>query len=291
MRLPLFSALLACSACATGAGTVVLTDLLTATMPAGEASAGSGSLAPEAQTRLQASQQQALVATVRDALAAADAHPDDFRLQRRAAALVRSTADAKPRPPLDVAPLLARLAQQPCPGLADVAATRDALGDHAGAGDTYLRAARECRSVDAAIAAVAPLRQADRCNDAVVGLRAAWPLVDLHARGQTVRVLDAVASCSDEMSLRANLSFVPSDVLSDYARLLDDRARAEEQEQARAEQQRLQQEAEDRARDATWHCESECSSAESSCESSCASEPSCSQRCSALLHSCRAGCG
>ena len=291
MRFPLISSLVVCSACASGAGTVVLTDLLVSPLPAGEAPTGAGTLAPEAQTRLAASQQQALITTVQGALAAADAHPDDFRLQRRAAALVRSVSDGKQRPNVDVAPLFARLAQQPCPGLADIAATREALGDHGGAGDTYLRAARECRSVDAAIAAVAPLRAADRCGDAVAGLRDVWPLVDLHARGQTVRVLDAVTECSDLVTLRANLSFVPHDILEGYASLLEDRAREEREAQARAEQERQRQEAEDRARDAQWHCESECSSAESSCESSCAGDSGCSQSCSALYHTCRAGCG
>jgi len=290
MSIKLVPIVVACSACATAAYSIAIPQALMTLYPTGSVGPGSGGIAPEARARLAAGERAALVATAQGALAAADTHPDDLRLQRRAAALVRELGD-RGFEPAAVAHLLDRLAATPCPGLADVAATRDALGDHGGAGDIYLRASRDCGSVDAAVAAVGPLRQADRCGDALAGLRAAWPSVDLRTPGATVPVLDAVAACSDEVNLRRNLAFVPPEIVDDYFALLASRQRAADKAEAEAEEQRREQAAADAAREASWHCESECSAAESSCESSCSGASSCSQECSSVYHVCRSGCG
>lgn len=282
---------LACSACASAAGSIVLTHSLVAMLPTGEVAAGSGSISSDAQARLDASARAALVEAARGSVAAADHYPNELRLQRRAAAMIRAVATERAVEPAAIERVLARLAATPCPGLADVAATRESLGDASAAGDLYLRAARECDSVDAAIAAVAPLRQVDRCDDAIAALREAWPHVDRRKRGATVPLLDAVASCSDSLNLRSNLAFVPAEVVADYLALLDARQRAEDEAAARADEERREREAEDRARDAASRCESECSAGGSTCTSSCQGEPQCVQRCSSVYHVCRAGCG
>jgi hypothetical protein len=185
----------------------------------GDLDAGSGSNASAAQQRLEASPHAALVAAMRGALAAADGHPEDLRLQRRAAVLVRELAADQPVAPIERAAierLLARLHDQPCPGLFDEALTRESLGDHGGAGDAYLAAARVCDSIDATVAAVVPLREAGRCGDAVAALRDTWPRLDHQTPGATFPVLDGIAACSDRLNLRSNLAFLPPDVLEAY---------------------------------------------------------------------------
>src|SRR5262249_33006336 len=148
-------------------------------------------------------------------------------------------------------------------------------------GDAYVRASRECGSPEAAIAAVSPLRALDRCDDAIAALRGVWPLV----RGRAevgISVLDGVAACSDAITLRRNLAFVPADVVDDYFALLAARHREAERAERRAEEQRREQEAESRAAEAASNCRSECNSAVSSCESSCSADASCIQSCSSL---------
>lgn len=253
---------------------------------------GSGELGKEATARLAARQHAALATATHDAVAAAAAHATDVRLQRRAAAMVRVLAgDAEAHDRLagvDAAPLLAHLVElAPCPGLADAAATWIALGDDGRGGAAYAEAARRCDSVEAAIAAVHPLRSAHRCDDALDVLRAAWP----HAKGdQGIAVLDGVNACSDAITLRRNLAFVPPDVVEDYFALLEARHREALEAERRAEVERREQEAASRAFEASSRCESECSAAVSSCESSCVGSSSCLQRCSAVGHACRAGC-
>jgi hypothetical protein len=299
------SRLIACAAvavlasgCATFAGSYAIPSLIMVSLPTGRVGDGEGTTSDEASKRLAAARQAALVETTRGALVAATRAPGDVRLQRRAAALVRELARGRgdDRDQLVDRALVDRVLGHlatalPCPGLADVGATREALGEHGAAGDAYLRCARECDSIEAALAAVRPLRNAERCGDAIDALRAAWPKVDRQRRGAEIEVLDGVAACSDAVSLRRNLSFVPPDVIDDYAALLDARQEAARESQRRAEAYQRERDAEERARAATWRCESECSSAVSSCQSSCSGDASCSQRCTSIGHSCRAGCG
>jgi len=275
--------------CAVFAGSYALPSMIYLVVPAGQQGGGEGEISKPAVARLEAAEEADRVVAVTDAIAAARARPDDLRLLRRAAAMARALGKAANVPGLD--DVLVLLAQKPCPGLADIAATRHVLGDDTAAGDMYLRAARECASTDAAIAAVGPLRSVDRCDEAVAALREAWPRVDASRRGAWLGVLDAVAACSDTITLRRNLSFVPASVFEDYLAVLAGRADRQRESQRRAQAEQAERASEDRARASTSRCESECSAAMSSCSSSCSGDASCNQRCDSVGHVCRSGCG
>lgn len=295
--------LLTTSCVATSAGMMV-TPLIALAYPPKPIAAGPGEVSKESAARLEARKTAALATATHDAIGAAAAQPADLRLQRRAAQMVRLAAASDARTsatggeahgpgPLvtDAAPLLAHLAElAPCPGLSDAAETWVALREPARAADAYVAAAHRCESVDAAIAAVRPLRALDRCDDALAVLRFAWPLIHGARAEQAIRLLDAVASCSDALTLRRNLGFVPDEVVDDYFALLEARRREEEAERRRAEQAQRDEEARERAFEASSHCDSECSSAVSSCTSSCVGDSSCIQRCDAVGHACRSGC-
>ncbi|HSN27268.1 MAG TPA: hypothetical protein VLT45_13325 [Kofleriaceae bacterium] len=287
------------SCVATSAGMMV-TPLIALAYPPEPVAPGPGEVSKEAAARLEARKRAALATATHDAIAAATARPTDVRLQRRAAQMIRLAASNEastteghaPRSlATEAPPLLAHLAEvAPCPGLADAGETWLALKEPARAADAYVAAAHRCESADAAIAAVRPLRQLDRCDDALAVLRFAWPLIHGARAEQAIRLLDAVASCSDALTLRRNLAFVPDDVVEDYFALLDARRREEEAERRRAEQAQRDEEARERAFEASSHCDSECSSAVSSCTSSCVGDSSCIQRCDAVGHACRSGC-
>jgi len=287
---------IALTGCAAVSSSFLLPDVIALATPPGRVADGSGQLDPAATVRLTARQHAALAEATHGAIEAATRAPADLRLQRRAAAMVRAmAADSEDKTAigtLAVAPLLEHLVgAQPCPGLVDAAATWHALGEQARAGEAYLRASSECGSIEAAIAAVAPLRTVDRCDDAIAGLRAAWPRVRAGRKGAWIEVFDAVASCSDAVTLRRNLAFAPTEVVEDYVALRAARRQEElERDRERAAEQREEAER-DRARQASWRCESECSAAVSSCSSSCTGEPSCSERCASVGHVCRSGCG
>lgn len=277
------------SSCAVAAGSYAIPSAIYLLVPAGRARGGEGAPSKEATARLDAATKAARIAAANDAIAAARAHPDDVRLARRAAAMARGIEDRDKLVGVDA--VLALLEAHPCPGLADIAATHVAFGDNGKGGDAYLRAARACASVEAAIAAVPALRAVDRCDEAVAALREAWPRVDVHKRGAWLEVLDAVAACSDAVTLRRNLSFVPASVFEDYLAVLAARAERDREAQRRAEADARAQEAEARARAATSRCESECSASSSSCRSSCGADASCTSSCDSLYHACNAGCG
>jgi len=281
---------LVATSCVPVAGTAMITPAIALFYSPGGVPPGEGKLGDEAKARLEARPQRALASATQGALAAAAHAPDDVRLQRRAGAMVRELAQHGGVG--ELAPQATHAIEHlvdiaPCPGLADAAATWLALGDPARAGDAYVQAAKRCDSVEAAIAAVAPLRQVNRCEDALAALRAAWPRV--HGKGG-IAVLDGVARCSDAITLRRNLSFAPPDVVEDYFALLEQRRLDELEAERRAESERREREAESRAFAASSRCSSECSAAVSSCTSSCAGDAACLQRCSALGHACSAGC-
>jgi hypothetical protein len=256
---------------------------------------GSGAIGKEATVRLAERKHAALATATRDALDAAAATPADVRLQRRAAAMVRRVVGDRDARALisDLAPraatLLGHLVElAPCPGLADAGGTWVALDDAERGGDAYVQASRQCESVEAAIAAVQPLRSVKKCDVALATLREVWP----HVHGELgIAVLDGVSECSDAITLRRNLSFAPRDVVEDYFALLAQRHEEAVAAERRAEQQRRDQEAAERASEASSHCESECSAAVSSCSSSCVGDASCLQSCDAVGHACRSGCG
>jgi hypothetical protein len=280
---------MASSGCAAVAGSYAVVSAIYLVVPAGRVSEGQGATSEAAQARLEAADKEARATAVIDAITVARTHSDDVRLLRRAAAMARELGADASIPGLD--DVLALLAQHPCPGLVDIGATREAFGDHDGAGDMYLRAARECASTEAAIAAVGPLRRADRCGEAVAALRDAWPRVDVNRRGARLAVLDAVAACSETITLRRNLSFVPADVFEDYLVVLANRAERDREYRREAQASAAARDAEARERSSRSHCESECSAARSSCSSSCVGDASCLQRCDSVGHVCSAGCG
>jgi hypothetical protein len=285
------------SCVATSAG-MMIGPVLALAVPPRPVADGEGKLGEDASARLEARKHAALAVATRDALDAAAAAPSDVRLQRRAAAMVRDVAaDKHAREQLaDLLPRAKRLldhlvAIAPCPGLADAAATWLALDDPGLAGNAYVNAAQQCESVEAAIAAVRPLRRVERCGDAIDVLRAVWPRVQGARAELAIAVLDGITSCSTAITLRRNLSFVPPDVVDDYFALLEARRIEAAEAERRAEASRRQQEAESRAFAATSRCESECSAAVSSCTSSCGGDAACSQRCYSIGHVCRSGCG
>jgi hypothetical protein len=286
------------TSCAVASGTMMTTPAIMALIPSATVSPGEGSIGDAAEKRLLSRRDAALATATRDAVDAAAQHPDDLRLQRRAAAMVRTIAANKDARALiadldeRAGALLDRLARTtPCPGLVDAGATWVSLGDDNRAGDSYVRAASQCTNVEAAVAAVTPLDRAGRCDDAIAALRAAWP----HTRGANndlaIAVLDGVTSCSTAITLRRNLSFASPDVVEDYFALLEARRLQRLEDQRRIEAARREEEAQQRAYAARSSCESECSAAVSSCSSSCSGDSSCNQRCYSIGHVCRAGCG
>ena len=289
---------LASTACVTMSASMMIGPAIVAMVPSKRVEGGTGDLAKAAHDRLAARKQVALAEATRDALAAADAAPADLRLQRRAAAMVRSCAgDSGAHAHLaELAPHAAAtlehlVATAPCPGLADVAATWLALGDSAKGGEAYVAAATQCDSPEAAIAAVVPLRAADKCDEAIAALRAMWPKVHGARATLGIALLDGVTACSDALTLRKNLAFVPADVMADYFALLQARRREAREAERRAEVEREREAAQEQASAASSQCRSECSAAVSSCEASCQGDGSCLQRCSSVGHVCNSGCG
>ncbi|HEY5927734.1 MAG TPA: hypothetical protein VIV11_38880 [Kofleriaceae bacterium] len=290
--------LVAMASCVTMSASMMIGPAIALAVPPGKVQAGEGDSSDAADKRLAARKHAALATATRDALDAAAAAPADVRLQRRAAAMVRALArDEKAREQIgDLTPRTKRLldhlvATAPCPGLADAAATWLALDDEDAGGGAYVQAARQCQSVEAAIAAVRPLRRVERCETALAALREVWPRAQGARSELAIEVLDGVTACSTAITLRRNLSFVPPDVVDDYFALLEARREQEAESERRAEVARREQEAQSRAFAATSRCESECSAAVSTCTSSCGSDTSCNQRCYSVGHVCRSGCG
>ena len=296
-RLLVICALVTCASCATMAASSMVGPAIMLMIPARRVPAGDGSIGEDARARLESRKHAALAAATRDAIVAAEAAPADLRLQRRAAAMVREVArDEQARDQLgDLAPakrLLAHLvAAAPCPGLADAAATHLALGDDEAGANAYVEAAGRCQSVEAALAAVGPLRRTERCDLAIETLRAAWPRAQGARSELAIEVLDGVRACSTAITLRRNLSFVPADVVDDYFALLEARRIRAAEDARRAEATRLAEQARERANAAASRCASECSAAVSSCTASCGADTSCTQRCYSVGHVCRSGCG
>jgi hypothetical protein len=286
------------AACVTASASLMTAPAIGLLVPAKRVEAGSGTIDPAAVSRIETRAKVALAEATRDALDAATAAPADLRLQRRAAAMMRSCAgdqDAKAKL-AELAPdanrTLERLvALAPCPGLADAGATWVAFGDNAKGGEAYVAAASQCDNPEAAVAAVGPLHAADKCDDALGALRAAWPHVHGAKSKLAIDILDGVVACSDALTMRRNMAFVPTDVLEGYLALVEERARQEAEAQRRAERAQAEEAARERASEASSQCRSECSAAVSSCESSCSGDGGCMQSCSSVGHVCNSGCG
>lgn len=287
----LLATLVVTSSCVTASASLMVGPVLSLAYPMSGVADGSGALGSDSVLRLASRKQAAQATATSDALDAAIAHPADVRLQRRAVAMVRELAGSTK----DVAVMADRTGRvidhlvetTPCPGLSDAGATWLALADAKRSGESYVRAARQCDNVEAAVAAVQPLHSLGRCDDAIAALREAWP----HAKGELgIAVLDGVATCSDAITLRRNLGFAPPDVVEDYFALLEARHREEVEQERRAEAQRRDDEAREQAAAASSRCESECSAAVSSCSSSCVGDAQCNQSCDSVGHACRSGC-
>jgi hypothetical protein len=236
---------------------------------------GPGVVSRAARARLDEAQRQALIEATRRACATALANPDEPRAQSKAAALARellasgdqSVAVASV---LDWAqPALTRL-DSACATRAEAAAVYAQARDHARAADFFSRAALECQAADSAIAAAEALRQTGRCDQALSLLATSW---SWSRPDQHIPLLDQVAWCSDELSLRGNLAFAPPDVVEDYLALLNRRAD------------------EAKARERSANCRSQCATARSSCWSGCPpGAHGCDANCSSLESFCLAGC-
>jgi len=280
------------SSCVTASASLMVGPVLSLAYPASGVADGSGALGSDSVLRLAARKQTAQATATSDALDAAIARPTDVRLQRRAVAMVRELAGGSNKGVAVMADRAGRVIDHlvettPCPGLSDAGATWLALADAKRSGESYVRAARQCDNVEAAVAAVQPLHSLGRCDDAIAALREAWP----HAKGELgIAVLDGVATCSDAITLRRNLGFAPPDVVEDYFALLEARHREAVEQERRAEAQRRDEEAREQAAAASSRCESECSAAVSSCSSSCVGDAQCNQSCDAVGHACRSGC-
>lgn len=291
-------ALVGSTSCVATSASMMIGPSIALMVPPRRVAPGEGSLGDGATARLEARKHAALATATRDSLDAAAAAPTDVRLQRRAAAMLRELAgDKEARSQIaDSTPRATRLldhlvAVAPCPGFADAAATWLALDEASRAGDSYVEAAQRCGSVEAAIAAVRPLRSVDRCDDAIAVLRAAWPRVQGANAELGIELLDGVTACSTAITLRRNLSFAPPDVVDDYFALLEARRIQAAEAERRYDAARREEEARTRAAAATSRCESECSAAVSSCTSSCGGDAACNQRCYSVGHVCRSGCG
>lgn len=134
------------------------------------------------------------------------------------------------------------------PALADLFAVMQQRGQ---AGDVLLRAARQCGSVSAALAAVSHLQSAGRCDDAIAGMRALWP----RARPQDkTPILDAVTRCTAPLFLEQSLAFAGAPIVKRYLAALERKKQREEAAQEAARQQeeeeRPQREAERSEREA-----------------------------------------
>lgn len=249
---------------------------------------GLGTLGPGAQARLSGLPSTASAAAVLRACDAARAPGATERSQRKAVDISLGWISSYPQSPergaimQAVTPIASNLAAGPnaCQAAGEVGRLFVAGGDPGRAGDLFVRAARDCGNVEAAILSVEPLAQVNRCGDAIGAIQAVWPRAP---QSEWNALLDGVAQCSTELSLRQNLSFVPEAVRMSY---LEERERSR---QAAEQAARDAAEASRRAQ-AQSYCISDCSSSANSCRNSCNGHSPCYQRCDSLGAACRSGC-
>jgi hypothetical protein len=259
---------------------------------------GEGTSSKAAGERLDEEERSATVANALSALTTADLAPADVRARRKASelavvALARGRVEDKARVRAASTAVVERLATstETCIDSALAARVEAAAGRLDQAADLLVRAADACHTSRATIAAARALRAAKRCPEAVRAVERGWPN---GAADEWIALMDQVSACSNEVSLRRNLGFVPETVREDYFALLAAREREREQRElderadarARAAEERRQSE----RFEARSRCSSYCGSAESSCISSCAGGGPCMSRCSALRSACLAGC-
>lgn len=280
------------AACGLHAGAFLLAGCTTSISP------GSGNLSSGSLKRLHEDERAGALANAMRAIQVADEQPQDVRATRKASelttiALHKSESADKKRIVRAAESVVKRLAASTdvCVD-ATLAADVEAAADRASAAaDLRVRAADSCHSPKATLRAARALRMAQRCTEAVRVVERGF---NDAPSSSWIGLMDAVAECSNNVSLRQNLAFVPVSVREDYFALLAERQRQKErEEEAAALQQALNAQAERRERqrsDARARCTSHCSSAESSCFASCGGSGPCISRCNALSSSCLAGC-
>lgn len=249
---------------------------------------GLGTLGPGAQARLSGLPSTASAAAVQRACDAARAPGASERAQRKAVDMALGWIGSYPQSPERgaimswVTPIATSLSSGPnaCQAAGEVGRLFLAGGDPNRAGDLFVRAAKECGNIEAAVLAVAPLAQVNRCGEAIEAIQGVWPRAQ---QSEWSALLDGVAQCSTELSLRQNLSFVPEAVRMSY---LEERER---ERQAADQAARDAAEASRRAQ-AQSYCLSDCSSSANSCRNSCNGHSPCYQRCDSLGSACRSGC-
>lgn len=252
---------------------------------------GPGRLSEASQQRLSAAAGAASFTAVRNAADAAAASPHDLRAQRKAIILAGSFAGGQhdPARKAELLQLVSRAvattenSAAACEARGEVGALYDAGGEYNKAGDTWLRNASQCRAYGSLLLAAQSLRKVERCPDLLEAARTLWPRTPQTEWGH---VLNAVNLCSNALSLRQNLSFVPEAVRISY---LEELARQHREAVAAAARE---QERADRAH-RSFACRSDCASAGSSCYAGCPAgtyHPNCAANCRALESVCNSHC-
>jgi hypothetical protein len=249
---------------------------------------GEGSTSQAAHQRLGEEARQAELDAVTRACRVAAVRTEDVRMQRKCLVLAgehhQVVAARRDGTKVDVRQLAGAARDQAaasCGARVEAARFDAVLGDDASAAKLYITAVRECSQPEAAIDAAFHLKKLKRCPDAIALVGEAWRTLP---KASWIDAMDAVATCSDAVTLRSNLSFVPADVRKDYFALLDRRG-AEQQRREREYRERREREA------AVSSCRSSCSSAESSCSGSCFGRgDACYSRCRSLADLCASGC-
>lgn len=248
---------------------------------------GLGVPGPGASARLAGLPASASAAAVQRACAVATSGASE-RAQRKAIELGLDFLNTYPQAPERgavmqwVTPVAESVAGGPnaCQAAPEVGRLYLTGGDFNRAGDVFVRAARQCGSVEAARLSVDALGRVSRCGEAIEAIQAVWPRAQ---QADWPGLLDGVAQCSSPIALRQNLSFVPEAVRTSFL---------EERERQRQAAEQAAYEAAESARraQAEQRCLSECSYAEGSCRSSCNGHSPCLQRCDAMTATCRSGC-
>ena len=252
---------------------------------------GPGRVSAASQQRLSEAAGEANLVAVRNAAEAAANRPQDLRLQRKAIILAGGFAGGQ-RDPGRKAELLQLVSSAvvnadnsaaSCDARGEIGNLYDAAGEYNKAGETWIRNAQKCRSYGSMMMAAQSLRKVERCPELLDATRALWPKAP---QTEWAKLLNAVNLCSDAVSLRQNLSFVPEAVRVSY---LEELARQHREAVAAAA---AEQDRQDRYRRASA-CRSDCSSAGSSCYSGCPSgsyHPHCAANCRALESVCSSRC-
>ncbi len=250
---------------------------------------GPGEVSQSSRERLGQQRKESLLDTTRRACEWANQHRDDLRAQRKAAELARTALDSlsgdrqAAAAPSNVLgwcrPVAERLSADPCGTGVEAAAVFRSAADHEEAARGFAQVARECRNSEAAVDGLYELHQLLRCQEGIALVAAAWAG---SPQESWVHQFDAISRCSDSVTLRRNLSFVPEEVREDYFALLERRRQQAEREAREAA-------AREAARARQSACESDCFQFSSQCRSSCTTSP-CYSNCDAMGSACRSGC-